>query len=172
MALALNLLFDRATNAAVSQSWQELADAGISSDMLGLGYPPHLTLLVMDDEQLVPIFASALSTLARLAPASVRLGEVRSFDGTAVVYLGCEGDLTDLRNLHRAAAACVPEEGIRPYYRPASWTPHVTLQTIGDVAQAMELTRRVWTPGRVARATRLELATFLPVVVGEGIDLA
>jgi 2'-5' RNA ligase len=171
VALALNLLFEPETAAAVRRLWQDLADAGVSADMLGLGYPPHLTLLVSDDERHVASLVPALAELAPRAPSSLRLGSVSTFAETEVVYLGCGGDLTRLRELHRAAAVLLPEESIRPYYRPANWTPHVTLQTIGDAARALSLVRRRWPTGRDAMPTRLELATFLPVVVGEGIDL-
>lgn len=171
MALAFNLLFEPATSAAVSGLWQDLADKGISSDMLGLGYPPHLTLLVMDDEQLFASLAPVLGELARLAPSGLQLGDVEAFAGTEVVYISCDGDLTRLRELHRFAAALLPEDSIRPHYRPASWTPHVTLQTVGDVARAMSLARGRWKVSHTAVLTRLELATFVPVVVGEGIDL-
>lgn len=171
MALALNLLFESETSGAVRRLWQELADTRISSDMLDLGYPPHLTLLVSDDEQHAASLALSLATLTPLAPASLRLGDVSIFAQTDVVYLGCDGDLSALRNLHRSAAALLPEESIRPYYRPANWTPHVTLQTVGDASRALNLARGRWQPGRVAALTQLELATFLPVRIGEGIDL-
>ena len=171
MALALSLRFDAETSAAVRRLWQELADAGISSDMLDLGYPPHLTLLVMDDEQLAAMLAPALASLAPFAPPDLRLGEVDTFARTDVVYLGVDGDLTGLRELHGRAAELVPEESLRPYYRPPSWTPHVTLQTTGNAPHAVDLLRRCWEAGRAAVPTRLELATFVPVEVGEGIDL-
>lgn len=171
MALALNLLFEPVVTATVRQLWLELADAGISSDMLQLGYPPHLTLLVMDDEQHAASLTPALEKLSPLAPPSVRLVDVNTFAQTEVVYLGCEGDLSQLRGLHRVAAALLPEESIRSHYRPANWTPHVTLQTVGDASRALTLVRRRWQAGRDAVLTRLELAYFTPVRVGAGINL-
>jgi 2'-5' RNA ligase len=171
MALALNLLFEAETTAAVRQLWQELADAGISSDMLDLSYPPHMTLLVTDDEQLATSLTPALASLSPLVPSSLRLGEVNNFAPTEVVYLGCDGDLTQLHELHRLAAVLLPEDSLRPHYRPRSWTPHVTLQTVGDASRALKLMRNRWQAGRTAVPVRLELATFVPVQVGEGIDL-
>jgi 2'-5' RNA ligase len=171
MALALSLLFDAETTAAVRRLWRALAVAGISSDMLDLGYPPHMTLLVMDDEQLATLLTPALAKLSTLAPSSLRLGGVSTFAQTEVVYLGCDGDETQLRELHRLAAVLLSEESVRPHYRPRSWTPHVTLQTAGDASRALNLMRSRWQAGRIAVPVRLELATFVPVHVGEGIDL-
>jgi 2'-5' RNA ligase len=170
VALALSLLFDQQTSSALQGLWTELRDAGISSDMLDLAYPPHLTLLIMDDERLASSLAPALPELAPLAPTSLRLVDVSTFAGTEVVYLSCDSDPA-LRDLHRRAAALLPEEGIQPYYRPGNWTPHVTLQTMGNASRAFDLARGRWRAGRTAVPTRLELATFLPVNVGEGIDL-
>jgi 2'-5' RNA ligase len=170
LALALNLLFDTETTTAVSQLWHDLAAEQISSDMLGLGYQPHLTLLVMDDESLSSSLAPALPELAVHAPSKLKVGDVSTFAQTEVVYLSCEGDLTQLRQLHRAAADFVETDSIRSYYRPSIWTPHVTLQTIGDVARAVPFLRSRWRSGLVG-LVRLELATFVPVVVGDGIDL-
>lgn len=169
MALALSLLFDAAPNAAVERIWQDLAASGISSDMLDLGYPPHLTLVVADDEALLPTFAAALADLAPLVPRQLRLGEVNGFAGTSVVYIACDGDLAEV---HRAAAACVPLESIRPYYRPGAWTPHVTLQTAGDPVAASRLAKTHWRAGMSAVPVRLELAAFVPVKVQDGVDLA
>jgi 2'-5' RNA ligase len=171
MALALSLRFDANTSAAIGRLWRALADADVSSDMLDLGYPPHLTLLVMDDEQLAATLAPALAKVAPFAPPCLHLGEVNTFPQTEVVYVGCDGDLTGLRELHRLAAALVPEESPRPYYRPASWTPHVTLQTAGNASRALQVARTHWQSGTIAVPSRLELASFVPVQVGEGIDL-
>ena len=172
MALALSLLFDRDASQAVLRLWQGLADARISSDMLELNYPPHLTLLVVDDETRDGIFASTLRDLAPLAPRSLLMGDIATFAQTEVVYIGLDGDLSQLFALHRAASALVPEDDIDPHYRTASWTPHVTLQTIGDVSRAEQLARDRWRPRHAAVPVRLELAYFRPVRIGNGIALA
>jgi hypothetical protein len=52
MGLAVSLLFDGATTARVRSLWDRLGEAGISTSMLDLGYAPHLTLTVMEDEEL------------------------------------------------------------------------------------------------------------------------
>jgi len=168
MAVALSLLFDAGTSDVIERIWRALSAAEISSDMLDLGYPPHLTLVVADDEALLPAFAGSLNDLAPLVPRQVRLGGVSGFPGTSVVYLECDGDLADV---HRAAADCVPLESIRPYYRPGAWTPHVTLQTAGDPVAAAAVAKAHWSGGMVAVPVRLELAAFVPVEVKDGVNL-
>ena len=117
MGVALCLRFDRQTTEKVEGLWRELADAGMSSDMLGLGYPPHLTLVMTNDDVSAGDVASWPAGLAGHVPEVVRLGAARSFPGTQVVYLNCEGDLAALRHLQRVAADAVPADAIHEHYR-------------------------------------------------------
>src|SRR5690606_39490061 len=90
MALALSLIFDDEAVANVRALWQALADAGISRDMLDLAYPPHLTLVVTDDESAEDAMQRALQWgLGR--EVSIQLGDVSTFAGTPVVWLACNG---------------------------------------------------------------------------------
>ncbi|WP_417308162.1 2'-5' RNA ligase family protein [Devosia sp.] len=168
MALALSVRFDAATSAVVAEVWAAFDQHGISSDMVQLGYPAHVSLLVLDDESLAGELSEGLASLAGKVPASVTLGDVRQFPGTSVVWLECLGELT---GLHDAAAAMVPSQKIWPHYRKGSWTPHVTLQVDGDVSRAMDFATANWHPGRTAYPTLLELASFPPVVVLESLAL-
>ncbi len=162
MALALSLQFDADASGAVRNVWTALSGSGVSSDMLELGYPPHVTLLVVEDESLAGRLLAALPQLASLCPTSVKLGEVRQFPDTSVVWIECLGDLMAL---HEAAARLVPLAGIDPHYRPGTWTPHVTLQLTGDVERAMQIARASSPTGLPANVLRLEVVSFPPVQV-------
>ena len=105
MALALVLLFDAAASAAVSELWDEMAARGISTSMTDLGYPPHLTLITVDDETLAPVLDKGVAELAKDARLDVALGPVGRFAETDVVWLGCDGP--GLLDLHAQAAALV-----------------------------------------------------------------
>jgi proline iminopeptidase len=168
MALALSLLFDTDASLAVRGVWSALAEAGVSSDMRDLGYPPHVTLLITDDERLADRLSDGLAALAPLVPNSLTLRDVRQFPDTPVVWIECLGDL---EKLHEAAAGLVPLESIRPHYRPGAWTPHVTLQTLGDPVRAIDFASDNWTPGITAHPFQLELASFVPVVPLTGVDV-
>lgn len=85
MALAVSLLFDGATTAAVEALWQRLAEAGISKSMLDLGYSPHVTLTVVQDETLADELRSKLQRRAWGGILDVEIGPAGRFDGTDVV---------------------------------------------------------------------------------------
>lgn len=169
MALALSLVFHDDDVAKVRLLWQALADAGLSREMLELGYPPHVTLLVADDEDAEDAMRRALRC-GKDRSLSITLGGVNRFEGTQVVWLSSDGGEA-LALLHADLAAQIPLGAIRPHYRPGQWTPHMTLQTQGDAHAAMELVRPLWHQPMTLRATRLELARFLPVEVLESVAL-
>jgi 2'-5' RNA ligase len=169
MALALALLFDDETTAAVERIWSELAAAGISRDMLDLGYPPHLTLTVVEDETWRPQLEEALGRVARLVPRQLGLAEATIFPGTSVTYLAVDGDL---RSLHKVATAGLFRDDVRVHYRSEDWTPHLTLQTTGDAAAGLKIAKGSWRVRRASRPVALELVSFPPVIRLAGRDLS
>lgn len=168
MPLALSLHFDKKASEAVKDVWKALSEAGVSSDMLKLAYPPHVTLLVVDDESLADKLMAGLPELAPRVPRGVRLGDVRQFPGTSVVWIECFGDLAAV---HEAAARLVPLERIDPHYRPGAWTPHVTLQTTGNAGRAMAIAQVEWHAGVSSSLSKLEVVTFAPVKVIRALDV-
>ncbi|MGV3577125.1 MAG: 2'-5' RNA ligase family protein [Devosia sp.] len=162
MALAVSLLFDGATTAAVEALWQRLAEAGISTSMLDLGYSPHVTLTVVQDETLADELQSKLQRRAWGGVLDVEIGPVGRFDGTDVVWLGCSGHR--LRAMQRDVCSLVSHDDIEPHYRPESWIPHLTLQTSGDAAAGWALADHIWPTQTRAKATVVELVRFRPVV--------
>jgi 2'-5' RNA ligase len=171
VALAVSLLFDAETSAAVEGLWTALAEAGVSRDMLDLNYPPHVTLVVVDEDGLEPQVRETLACGAGLARFPVTLGPPRLFEKTTISWLECQGG-EPLRALHEAVCERLPLEAIRPYYRPGQWTPHMTLQTLGDPLRGVALAGTAWPATRRAEAIRLDVARFLPVVRLGGVDLA
>lgn len=156
MAVAVCMRFDGQMTALVEQLWRALG-----SDLLELGYPPHLTLVVVSDEADAGGLHRALPQIAGQVPGLIEIGDVRVFPDTDVVYLECR---SDLRALHRLVADLVPVGAIHEHYRPETWVPHVTLQTKGDPASAMAVAGAGW---RACDAVpvALDLVTFPPVAV-------
>lgn len=167
MSFALCLRFDRDTTETVEQIWRALEQARVSSDMLELGYPPHLTLIVTSDEADVGDLVRSLTMLASRVPATVELGEARMFEASEVAYLACNGELADLQ---RRAAELVPSGTLHEHYRPGAWTPHVTLQTRGDAARAVAVAGEHWQP-RLAVPVALDLVAFPPVAVHASVAI-
>jgi 2'-5' RNA ligase len=162
VAIGVCLRFDEQTTELVEQIWRSLG-----SDILQLGYPPHLTLIVANDEVDVGVLVRALPQIAHHVPASVELGGPRAFPGPEVAYLECRGDLGPL---HRLVADLVPHDALHEHYRPETWTPHVTLQTKGDVRRALAVAVQEW---RVCDAMPIavDLLTFPPVAVHASVSV-
>lgn len=169
MALAVNLLFEPETTRAVAGIWAALASEGVTRDMIELDYPPHVTLVVVDDEALEPRLRSALALGLNRARMPMSLGPIRRFDNTTICWLAADGP--GLLDLHAAVANTVPPTAIREHYRPGQWVPHMTLQTQGDSEAGAAIARGIWPDRRSAMAVRLDICSFLPVVRLDGVDL-
>lgn len=170
MALAVNLLFDAETSYAVEAVWAALAAEEVTRDMIDLNYPPHVTLVVVEDETLEPELRMALALGTTMSAMPMALGPVRRFDGTGINWLACDGG-PGLRDLHRAVASQVPLEAIRPHYRQDQWVPHMTLQTQGNPEAGGVIAKAIWSAEKPALAVRLEMCSFVPVMRLGGVDL-
>jgi 2'-5' RNA ligase len=167
MDFALCLRFDRDTTEAVERVWRSLAEAGVSSDMLELGYPPHLTLIVASDEADVANLARSLPRFAGHVPEQIELGGPRAFPNSDVAYLTCG---SNLKELQRQVAALVPSDIVHEHYRSDIWTPHVTLQTRGDATRAVAIAAEHWQPLE-AVPVALDLVSFPPVAVHTSVPI-
>lgn len=171
MAIAVSLLFDPEVDGAVRRVWQALADNGICSAMDNLGYAPHVSLIVSDDDDLAMSLSGAIAAMAGERGLDLSLGPARQFPDTSIVWLACDGGAA-LFDLQKRIADVVPVDRIRPHYRPGQWTPHVTVEMAGDAAEGLRHANQLWPEVRKARSVRLELAQFMPVRPLSGVDLA
>jgi 2'-5' RNA ligase len=170
VAYAFCLLLDDRSEAAVRSLWQALVSAGAGDHMLQLGYPPHLSLAVLDAEPPRDAVETAFAGVADTAAIELKLGGARRFDGTTIVWLAVDaGDA--LRDLHHRVSALLPEKAVREHYRPVVWTPHVTLQMTGDVDRALAIANAAWPEPISARFTTIELVQFPPVAVLNSLAL-
>lgn len=170
MALALALLLEPASERAVQRVWKAMAARSICRRMLDLTYPPHLTLLLNEDESQQEALCAFVANVDAPAQMPLRLGTVERFPGTSVCWIACDGGVP-LRRFHEQACAALPGQSISPYYRPDAWVPHVTVQMSGDSEAGLSLARGVW-PGPIDTfAIRMEVARFLPVQRLAGRDL-
>lgn len=130
--------------------------------MLDLHYPPHLTLIVVEDESHAGQLDRALPELARSARLNLSVMPAQRFPSTDVVWLGADG--SGLRELHAKVAALVGDSAIAPHYLPEAWVPHVTLQTAGHVDAALELAHSMWPVAKAVETRTIELVRFSPIV--------
>ena len=164
MAFAYCLRFDQGTEDAIGALWQDLVAGGGGSDMLELGYAPHLTLATLDDAPPQPVLEAAFDAVSDLPAFDVRLGGINCFADSAIVWLAVAG-APALAALHERLLSRLPGPLVREHYRTGQWTPHVTLQMRGDAEVAIALARAAWPRAVNAQVVALDLVQFPPVTV-------
>lgn len=130
MALAVELYFDPAGDAAIRDAWEALDRQGVVS--LGKLDPhtaPHVSLAAVDDLD-IDRAAVALAAL-RPTPLELRLGHMGSFwtpSEDLIAFIGVSPN-DRLLELKRDAVTILDTLGYTCWdvYRPSRWVPHCTL---------------------------------------------
>ena len=130
MALAINLLFETGDEAALRRWWLLCDAAGVPSvGSTSLNQSPHITLGVVDSHDVIGLIEVLRRTLEHYSAPPLLLTHIGLFVRPAtVLYLGVS--MTDeLIDLHQEVNRIVHEHGdhMWEHYRPAIYTPHVTL---------------------------------------------
>ncbi len=145
MNLGAAFIFDAETEAAMRALWQSIADAGLPSFMLGLDYPPHMTIFSAESADMPGLRQALAELAATLPPLPVSFLSLAHFlDSGSVAYLAPIVN-RPLLDLHAAIwRAADPYTHDRPsYYAPGVWVPHVTLayntppDQVGQVAAVL-----------------------------------
>lgn len=123
------LIFDRESELALREVWQVVAQAGGSNTMLGLDYPPHLTLLMadhLDFERMRPAFEQLA---IRTRPLELTLAGLGVFPGDRGVLYIAPTVTRELLELHACYYSMVRQYGdLRvEHYRTELWVPHITI---------------------------------------------
>jgi 2'-5' RNA ligase len=149
MKIGAAFIFDSETEATVRGVWQSIADAGLPSFMLGLDYPPHMTIFAAEEVDPAGLRLALHDLAAHTHPLEVSFLSLAHFlDGGAVAYLSPVVNHA-LLDLHQAAwDAATPYTCDRPeYYAPGVWVPHVTVafntppEQVGPVAAVLARAR-------------------------------
>jgi hypothetical protein len=144
-------VFDAPAETALRGIWQSIADAGMPSFMLGLDYPPHMTIFLAEEMDKPALRAALLELASITPPLAVRFPAVSIFlDGGGVAYLAPIVNQA-LLDLHAAVwQAAAPFVRSRPaYYAPGVWVPHATVafntppEQVGAVAAVLANARPV-----------------------------
>ena len=143
---SVGLILDDTTDRVVRSIWQRVADAGLSSEMLAIGNPPHVTLGVFDRVDVDGLVARVRTFAAEHRPFELRFASAGTFGGDGgVAFLApvVTGELLKLhRSFHEAIAGGVSDPW--EHYLPGHWVP---LCTTGFALPAEHL-------GRVVAMTR------------------
>jgi len=146
MAFAVSLLFNSEIASAISARWKRLADAGISSSMLDLKYPPHVTLGVYDELAMDAAVAALDRVFHNVDQIAVTLAGLSTFGSGSGVCYAALAPSPDLIRLHATAIAAIGET-CRPHYQAGRWTPHCTLatgMTDAEIDRARSLLEQDW----------------------------
>ena len=165
MAFGVNLLFNSEMADEISDRWIRLAEAGVSSSMLDLIYPPHVTLAVYDELHVTAAVAALDRIYENAEPMVVTLTGLSTFGPGSGVCYATLAPSPDLMRLHATVAGAIGET-CRLHYQMGCWTPHCTLatgMTDTDMIRARELLDGDWRSlTGVFRAA--SLVEFVPVV--------
>ena len=165
---AVWLTLDSEAERTVRSIWAELDDAGVSSRMLEISNPPHVTLGIFFEADVDGLTAAARSFAADQSPLELRFESAGSFGGDAGVVFLAPVVTPSLLDLHRAfhdGAAGVDAEP-SPHYLPNNWVPHCTTGfnvPPDQMGRALTMTRACGLPF-TARVTGLGIGTFDPEV--------
>ena len=166
MPFVVELYMDESTDAAVRQVWQEIAEAGLSSDMIKSAFQPHVSLAVYQDIDILDFKRDMEAFAKTVPPFALDLASIGTFPtDEGVVFLAptVTGTLLDVHDmLHEALAH--HQRTVSNYYIPDRGTPHCTV-AIGlkpeQVSAAIEVCRKAPLPlsGRFERIGVVEVGT-------------
>jgi 2'-5' RNA ligase len=128
VALAIEMYFDGAADAAIRSSWTSLAEDGLPA-MDGKRYRPHVSFAVIDGDSIDEIHPALVEWVSPMLDVTLELSHVGRFPDTRVAFLGVTPtrSLVDLHEgLHRRLST-LQEGTIWDLYRPGGWVPHCTL---------------------------------------------
>jgi 2'-5' RNA ligase len=164
---AVELSFDRATDAVVRRVWDELAREGVNDFMAGFGVHPHISLAVFDELMVDEADPQIAEFARRLVPLPVTLSSIGVFAGDAgVVFFGAvvtDELLATHAEIHRRLKPL--GRGAWSYYDRGEWVPHCTLAMdlpADRIPHAVEIARRTLLPLR-GTLERVSLVKFRPV---------
>lgn len=129
MRYAVVLYLDEASSAIVRSLWTKLAEADISSYLLQIGVPPHVTLGTCEDLRVEGFLARMRAIAEEHQPFPLALSSLGTFPAPeGVVFLG----VTSSDPLMRIAISVQEALGsfsssVNRIFEPGVWVPHCTL---------------------------------------------
>jgi len=174
MPLAITLRADADGERALGAWRDAIAAFEDVPSMAALGYAPHLTLAVYEDDRELELATAFERLTLGLRPLQLTFTAVRWFDGPPLTIWASPERDNDLDAAHSALHAAIDPARCHPHYRPGRWMPHCTLgnrirpERRGD---ALAFVRSRHASLR-AGFDRLDLVAFLPVAVRRSILLA
>lgn len=138
MPFALSLAADNATADPLRALWDEFAAFERAPSQRGLGYRPHVTLAIYEGDAIDEAAALRALESAAQGERAVRLvfDRIATFEDDLLVFWAAPRPNEALNRLHRAIHSQIDQACCHVHYRPRQWTPHATLASDIDPAQA------------------------------------
>lgn len=169
MPYAVEMFFDKESDAQIRKIWRSLKESGISSWMEDSGSVPHVTLSVFgrldvdDSDRRLASFAEKVSG-PRLVFASI--GAFPTDEGVLFLSPVVTGELLRVHRAFHDVFADLREDQF-PFYLPDSWVPHCTLAINvkrEEIHKALENVIRDYRP-ICAEVDRVALVEYHPVKI-------
>lgn len=144
MVHSIELVFDNDTEAEIRRIWEDLAGAGIPSQVPASR--PHVTLAVA--ESISADVDELLSPVTKRLPLGCAVGAPVLFGRATAVFARLIVPTTELLALHAEVhRRCGPQ--LLPNSLPGQWTAHVTLARRVDGAQLGRALRIAGRPSQI-----------------------
>ena len=144
MRFAVELYFDVDADSQIRLLWSDLAAAGLPAWPLQIGARPHVSVLVVDSENIRDV-AATFDALPLTAPFQLTFGSAGHFNGDAgIVFLKPEPS-PDLRRIHDRAVEIARTNELLPLHSGDEWIPHCTCDyelTATQAARAMSVMQK------------------------------
>ena len=151
MGFAVELYFDRTTEAAVRMLRQAVYASGITPFVDALGDRPHVSLAAFHDLDVAVTVPILQAFAAEVPPFRVSLSAVGFFPTAEGVVFLVPVPTQTLLAAHTRLYQSLEHAGMRtlPYYLPDNWVPHCTVEMqVGSdlLPGVVEACRKAWTP--------------------------
>lgn len=131
MGFAISLRSDHPSADRIRALWSKVEPFEDEPSMRLLGYPPHVTLAIYDDDGVrEEEVREALGRAGRsLRALTLTFDAVCSFEGPPMDLWARPRPNAALQEIHRTIHAAIDPAACKPHYRPGTWIPHCTLGT-------------------------------------------
>jgi 2'-5' RNA ligase len=174
MPTAVTLRLSEPAASKIVRIRQAFAERTGDHSIVQLGYPPHVTLVVLADD--VPAKASedaAIRVINAWKALPIELVGVEVFSDPSRAIWAAPAPNERLLAYHRELLAALSAFPVHPHYGVGDWVPHVTIDQShrASAAQSLEIAVSLW-EGRIeAQLDRADIVRFSPVTLLRNIPL-
>lgn len=167
MAAVINICFNADHTDRISAFQRSLAQQGISDYAARLGYPPHITMVRVDEADPRLLIPAAKGIIAQLHSIRIELNGLALFGGEKPVLWLAPVPNPSLIAAQRQLCSDLEPLSVHEQSRSANWTPHVTVAAGLDQGKAVAAISALLPDfGPIAvTPSRVEVVSFPPTMV-------